>query len=68
LLSAETCSQQRKCKDAGKTPNFPAIQLLHDPQTFDERLYDLLQKYDARFSLDHKILIMQLLNRVTSSH
>jgi protein SDA1 len=41
---------------------------LHDPQTFGERLYDLLQKYDARFSLDHKILIMQLLSRVISLH
>jgi protein SDA1 len=27
-----------------------------------------LQKYDARFSLDHKILIMQLLARVTALH
>jgi protein SDA1 len=41
---------------------------LHDPQTFGERLYDMMQKYDARFSLDHRILIMQLLIRVTSLH
>jgi protein SDA1 len=41
---------------------------LHDPQTFGEKLYGLLQKYDARFSLDHKILIMQLLARVTALH
>jgi protein SDA1 len=41
---------------------------LHDPQSFGEKLYDLLQKYDARFSLDHKILIMQLLARVTALH
>ncbi|KAI0256016.1 SDA1-domain-containing protein [Lactifluus subvellereus] len=32
------------------------------------KLYDLLQKYDARFSLDHKILVMQLLGRVTALH
>ncbi|KAH9965061.1 hypothetical protein BGW80DRAFT_1346414, partial [Lactifluus volemus] len=54
-------------KDAGNPLNFSAIQLLHDPQTFGERLYDLLQIYDARFSLDHKIIIMQLLSRVTTS-
>ncbi|KAF8273098.1 protein required for actin cytoskeleton organization and cell cycle progression [Lactarius quietus] len=64
----KTASKKRKRKDAGTTPNFPAIQLLHDPQSFGEKLYDLLQKYDARFSLDHKILIMQLLARVTSLH
>jgi len=60
--------KKRKSKSAGKTPNFPALQLLHDPQTFGEKLYDLLQRYDARFSLDHKILIMQLLTRVTALH
>ncbi|KAI9511387.1 protein required for actin cytoskeleton organization and cell cycle progression [Russula earlei] len=61
-------SKKRKDKSRGKTPNFPALQLLHDPQSFGEKLYDLLQKYDARFSLDHKILVMQLLARVTAYH
>lgn len=65
---SNACLQKRKRKDAGITTNFPALQLLHDPQTFGEKLYDLLQKYDARFSLDHKILIMQLLARVTALH
>ena len=60
--------QQQKLKDAGTTSNFPALQLSHDPQSFGEKLYDLLQKYDARFSLDHKILIMQLLACVTALH
>jgi len=41
---------------------------MHDPQTFGKKLYDLLHKYDAHFSLDHKILIMQLLARVTALH
>ncbi|KAF8603427.1 protein required for actin cytoskeleton organization and cell cycle progression [Ceratobasidium sp. AG-I] len=48
--------------------NFPAIQLLNDPQTFGEKLYDMLHKYDKRFSLDHKILIMHLLSRVMGTH
>ncbi|KIM87693.1 hypothetical protein PILCRDRAFT_815270 [Piloderma croceum F 1598] len=48
--------------------NFPALQLLNDPQTFSERLYDLLNRYDKRFSLDHKILMMQLLSRVMGAH
>ncbi|KAK0228256.1 SDA1-domain-containing protein [Armillaria fumosa] len=49
-------------------PNFPALQLLNDPQTFAEKLYDILNHYEKRFSLDHKILIMQLLSRVMGSH
>lgn len=46
------------------TANFSAIQLLHDPQSFAEKLYNILNRFDKRFSLDHKILIMQLLSRV----
>jgi protein SDA1 len=42
--------------------------LLHDPQTFGEKLFDVLNSYDKRFTLDHKILIMQLLSRVMGSH
>jgi protein SDA1 len=50
------------------TPNFPALQLLNDPQTFGERMYSILSTYDKRFSLEHKILLMQLLSRVIGAH
>lgn len=60
--------QKRKKRADAATPNFPAIQLLNDPQTFGEKLYDNLNRYDKRYSLDHKILIMQLLSRVMGSH
>ncbi|KAI0807056.1 actin cytoskeleton organization and cell cycle progression protein [Fomes fomentarius] len=60
-------AKQKRKADANN-PNFPAIQLLNDPQTFGEKLYDLLNKYDKRFSLDHKILVMQLLSRVMGGH
>jgi protein SDA1 len=55
-------------KNAPTTPNFPALQLLNDPQTFAEKLYDNLSRYDRRFSLEHKILMMQLLSRVMGTH
>lgn len=48
--------------------NFSALQLLRDPQTFGEKLYDILHNQDKKFSLDHKILIMQLLSRIMGSH
>jgi protein SDA1 len=50
------------------TPNFPALQLLNDPQTFGERLYTTLNNFDKRFSLEHKIIIMQLISRVMGTH
>ncbi|PBK96528.1 protein required for actin cytoskeleton organization and cell cycle progression [Armillaria gallica] len=65
LTSAKKKQQNGK---SDTNPNFPALQLLNDPQTFAEKLYDILNHYEKRFSLDHKILIMQLLSRVMGSH
>ena len=45
-----------------------ALNLLHDPQTFAENLYDLLVKNDKRFTFEHKVLIMQLFGRLTGLH
>ncbi|KJA27481.1 hypothetical protein HYPSUDRAFT_35380 [Hypholoma sublateritium FD-334 SS-4] len=61
-------AKKKRHNKTPSTPNFSAIQLLNDPQTFGEKLYDMLNTYDKRFSLDHKILIMQLLSRVMGSH
>ncbi|KIY50176.1 SDA1-domain-containing protein [Fistulina hepatica ATCC 64428] len=61
--------KKRAAKNNGPAiPNFPALQLLHDPQTFGEKLYDVLSRYEKRFLLDHKILLMQLLSRVMGAH
>ncbi|GJJ07770.1 hypothetical protein Clacol_001975 [Clathrus columnatus] len=65
----KSARKKRKEKNAeSATPNFPALQLLNDPQTFGEKLYDNLSRYDKRYSLDHKILLMQLLSRVMGAH
>ncbi|KAG6813107.1 hypothetical protein H0H92_013961 [Tricholoma furcatifolium] len=61
-------AKKKKHNKTVSAANFPALQLLNDPQTFAEKLYDLLNRYDKRFSLDHKILIMQLLSRVMGAH
>lgn len=60
--------QKRKKNADASLPNFPALQLLNDPQTFSERLYELLAKHDKRYTLDHKILLMQLFSRVVGAH
>ncbi|KAJ7490049.1 SDA1-domain-containing protein [Mycena galericulata] len=61
-------AKKKKHNKPEATPNFSALQLLNDPQTFGEKLYDILNHYDKRFSLDHKILLMQLLSRVMGAH
>lgn len=78
--------RREKQDNPASNPNFPALQLLNDPQTFGEKLYDGLNRYgmfflpvfmqtltvfldiDKRYSIDHKILTMQLLSRVMGSH
>ncbi|KAF9070325.1 SDA1-domain-containing protein [Rhodocollybia butyracea] len=63
-----TAKKKKHGKTEKSNANFPALQLLNDPQTFAEKLFTILDRYDKRFTLDHKILIMQLLARVISAH
>lgn len=67
----KTANQRRRQREiAAKEPavNFSALQLLNDPQTFGEKLYQSLVKYDRSYTLDHKVLIMSLFGRVCGSH
>ncbi|KAG8898229.1 Severe Depolymerization of Actin [Tulasnella sp. 403] len=70
VKAAKKAKKARIAKQNGvsRPPNFPALQLLHDPQSFGENLYAMINKHDKRFSLDHKILLMQLLSRVMGVH
>ena len=55
-------------KQDQETSNMAAVHLLHDPQTFAERLYENLSKGDKRHSLEMKVRIIQLLSRVIGTH
>lgn len=55
-------------KQNATTPNFPALQLINDPQGFAEKLFESLTKTDKVHSLDHRVLVMQLLTRVMGAH
>ncbi|KIM27293.1 hypothetical protein M408DRAFT_171912 [Serendipita vermifera MAFF 305830] len=69
IAKAEKVAKKKRKENAtANTPNFPALQLLNDPQTFGEKLYDGILRYDKRYSLEHKLLIMQLLSRVMGTH
>ncbi|KAJ7184110.1 SDA1-domain-containing protein [Mycena filopes] len=61
-------AKKKKHNKPEAVANFSGLQLLNDPQTFGEKLYDIVNRYDKRFSLDHKILLMQLLSRVMGAH
>ncbi|KAM0788740.1 hypothetical protein ACM66B_002832 [Microbotryomycetes sp. NB124-2] len=62
---------KRKAKAAALNEaqtNFSALQLLNDPETFGEKLYHALVKYDKSYTLEHKVLMMQLFGRVSGTH
>lgn len=61
-------AEQKAADKDGAGVDNSALNLLHDPQSFAEKLYDLLSKNDKKFTLDHKVLIMQLFGRVTGLH
>ncbi|PKI84011.1 Severe Depolymerization of Actin [Malassezia vespertilionis] len=48
--------------------NMAAIHLLHDPQTFAERVFENLLRGDKRHPLEMKVRIVQLLSRVMGIH
>ena len=61
--------QKKKAKGADQgSANFAALHLLQDPQTFAERLFDLLSRFDKKYTLDHKILLMQVMCRAMGTH
>ena len=61
--------RQEKKKHAPHPLNFSALHLLHDPQGFAEQLFQKhLQNTKNRFSLDNKLLILQLVTRLVGLH
>ena len=60
--------QERK-KQAPHPLNFSALHLIHDPQGFAEKLFQKhLQNTKNKFSLDNKLLILQLVTRLVGLH
>ncbi|WFD35257.1 Severe Depolymerization of Actin [Malassezia cuniculi] len=55
-------------KEDQDTSNMAALHLLHDPQSFAERLFDNLSRGDKHHSLEIKVRLMQLISRVIGTH
>lgn len=69
--AAKVARKKRKAKEAAGaagSANFPALYLLHDPQSFGEKLFENLSRHDKAHSLEQKVLLMQLLSRVMGAH
>ncbi|KAH8178400.1 SDA1 domain-containing protein [Sarocladium implicatum] len=67
--AVEKMKRQNKKKDKPHPLNFSALHLLHDPQDFAEQLFSKhLQNTKNKFSLDSKILVLQLVTRLVGLH
>ncbi|KDN38379.1 SDA1-domain-containing protein [Tilletiaria anomala UBC 951] len=70
--AAATARKMNKQKEANRggdgdgTMNAAAIDLLHDPQSFADKLFEMLRIGDKRTPIELKVRIMQLLSRVIS--
>ena len=67
----KSANQKRREKEKmQKEPqaNFSAIELLQNPEGFGEQLYAQLVAGDRAYTLEHKVLMMQLFGRVSTTH
>ncbi|BFZ57904.1 Severe Depolymerization of Actin [Savitreella phatthalungensis] len=66
VIRAMKADKRKRASSKDVNVNFPAIQLLHDPQGFAEKLYTALSKRHMQF--EHKLLLLNLLSRLISTH
>jgi protein SDA1 len=51
-----------------RPPRFAALDRLHDPQAFAERMLALLRRWGPALSADHRLLMMELVSRLVAAH
>ncbi|KAL1837264.1 hypothetical protein VTJ49DRAFT_4070 [Mycothermus thermophilus] len=65
----EKIKKHEKKKHAPHPLNFSALHLIHDPQGFAEQLFQKhLQNSKNKFTLDNRLLILQLVTRLVGLH
>ncbi|KAL2265770.1 hypothetical protein VTJ83DRAFT_6870 [Remersonia thermophila] len=65
----EKIKKHEKKKHAPHPLNFSALHLIHDPQGFAEQLFQKhLQSSKNKFTLDNRLLILQLVTRLVGLH
>lgn len=64
-----TQHRQERKKHSPHPLNFSALHLIHDPQGFAEKLFQKhLQNTKNKFSLENKLLVLQLVTRLVGLH
>jgi len=67
--AAATVKRKERKKNAPHPLNFSALHLLHDPQGFTEQLFAKhLQPAKAKLTLEHRLLVLQLVTRLVGLH
>ncbi|KAK1751202.1 protein sda1 [Echria macrotheca] len=65
----EKVKRQERKKNAPHPLNFSALHLIHDPQGFAEKLFQKhLQNTKNKFTLENKLLVLQLVTRLVGLH
>ncbi|ORY87901.1 SDA1-domain-containing protein, partial [Protomyces lactucae-debilis] len=68
VRKAIVAENKRKKQPKQGSVNFSALQILHDPQSFAEKLYSVHLASKRPLSFDHKMLVMALLSRLLGYH
>lgn len=67
--AAASVKKKDRKKNAPHPLNFSALHLLHDPQGFAEQLFAKhLQPAKAKLTLEHRLLVLQLVTRLVGLH
>ncbi|KAK0613959.1 SDA1-domain-containing protein [Immersiella caudata] len=67
--AVDKVKRQERKKNAPHPLNFSALHLIHDPQGFAEKLFQKhLQNKKNRFTLENRLLILQLVTRLVGLH
>ncbi|KAH6848229.1 SDA1-domain-containing protein [Chaetomium sp. MPI-CAGE-AT-0009] len=67
--AVDKIKKHERKKNAPHPLNFSALHLIHDPQGFAEKLFQKhLQNTKNKFSLENKLLILQLVTRLVGLH
>ncbi|KAG7294436.1 Severe Depolymerization of Actin [Staphylotrichum longicolle] len=67
--AVDKIKKQERKKHSPHPLNFSALHLIHDPQGFAEKLFQKhLQNTKNKFSLENKLLVLQLVTRLVGLH
>ena len=61
-----TAHKKKKKKNSAPSYNFSALNLIHDPQEFAEKLFRRLEGLNEKFAV--KLMLLELVSRLIGAH